>query len=70
MQLGSPTHEAPVSQEEETGKRVEGDVGARTLSVVVRAAELSASGGETTAGDKGVGHSGPESDSRVHLEDC
>jgi len=34
---------------------------------VVGAGELAASGGETAAGDKGVGHSGPESDSGVHL---
>ena len=67
--LGSPTHKGPVSKEEEPGERIEGDIGARALSVVVGAAELSTSGGETTAGDEGVGHSGPESDSRVHLEE-
>lgn len=30
--------------------------------------ELSASGGETTTGNGGGGHSGPETESRVHLE--
>lgn len=64
---GSPTHEAPVSEEEELGQRVERNVGARTLSIVVWATELSASGGEATTGKDGVGHSGPESDSGVHL---
>lgn len=59
--LGSLTHESPVAPEEVLGQGVEGDVGARTLSVVVRAAELGASGGEATAGSKGGGHSSPDS---------
>lgn len=65
---GTPTHESPVSDEEELGQRVEGNVRARALRVVVRAPELSASGGETTTGNGGGGHSGPETESRVHLE--
>lgn len=34
---------------------------------MVRATELSASGGETTASNSGGGHSGAESDGSVHL---
>lgn len=45
-------HERPVSEEEEAGQRVEGDVGARALLVVVRATELGAGGREATAGDE------------------
>mgnify|MGYP006900022365 CR=1 FL=1 len=51
-QLRSLTHERPVSEEEEAGQRVEGDVGARALLVVVRATELGAGGREATAGDE------------------
>lgn len=35
---------------------------------MVRATELSASGGEATASDGGGGHSGPESNGSVHLD--
>jgi len=35
---------------------------------VVRATELGASGGETTASNGGGGHSGAESDGSVHLD--
>lgn len=66
----SLTHESPVSEEEVLRKRVKGNVGARTLSVVVRAAELGAGGGKATASDGGSGHSGPESGSSVHLQWC
>lgn len=65
--IGSPTHEGPVSPEEVLGQRVEGNVGARTLGIVVRGRELSASGGETTASNEVGGHSGPDSSSGVHL---
>lgn len=52
------------------GERVEGDVGARTLGVVVGAAELGASGGEATTGSDG-GQSGADSGGSVHLRrDC
>ena len=61
------THETPVSEEEELGQRVKWNVRARALRVVVRAAELSTSGREATTGNEGGGHSGPESDGRVHL---
>ena len=64
------THESPVSPEEVLGQRVEGDVGARTLGVVVRAAELGAGGGKATTGNEGGGHSGAESGSSVHLGQC
>lgn len=63
---GSLTHESPVAPEEVLGQGVEGNVGARTLSVVVGAAELGASGGETTTGSEGGGHTGPDSGG-VHL---
>ncbi|KAA8649126.1 uncharacterized protein ATNIH1004_005021 [Aspergillus tanneri] len=66
-QLETPTHECPVSEKEEFCQRVEGNVGARALGVVVRAGELSTGGGKATAGDKGGGHSGPESSSGIHL---
>ena len=66
-QLGRPTHESPVSEEEVLGVRVEGDVGARTLGVVVRATELGTGGGKATAGDEGGGHTGPKSGSGVHF---
>lgn len=62
------THEAPVSKEEELGHRVERNVVARALGVVVRAGELRASRVETTAGDS-VGHSGhAHGGSGKHLE--
>lgn len=61
------THETPVSEEEVLGLGVEGNVGARTLGVVVGASELGAGGREATAGDEGIGHSGPESDGGTHL---
>lgn len=64
---GSPTHEGPVAPEEVLGQRVEGDVGARALGVVVGAAELGASGGEATTGSDG-GQSGADSGRGVHLE--
>ena len=35
---------------------------------MVRATELGASGGETTASNGGGGHSGAESDGSVHLD--
>lgn len=63
---GSLTHESPVAPEEVLGERVEGDVGARTLGVVVGAAKLGASGGEATTGSEGGGHSGPDSRG-IHL---
>ena len=48
------------------GQRVEGNVGARTLSVVVGATQLGASGGEgTAAGDCQTGTDGGRG---VHLE--
>lgn len=60
------THEGPVSPEEVLGQRVEGNVGARTLSVVVGATQLGASGGEgTAAGDCQTGTDGGRS---VHLK--
>lgn len=54
-------HESPVSPEEVLGQRVEGNVGARALSVVVRTGELGPGGGKATTGDEGSGHSGAES---------
>lgn len=63
----SGNHESPVAPEEVLGERVEGDVAARTLGVVVGAAKLGASGGEATTGSEGGGHSGPDSGG-VHLE--
>lgn len=68
-QSGPPTHESPVSEEEVLGHRVEGDVGARTLGVVVGAAELGTGGRKATAGNEGGGHTGPESGGGVHLEE-
>lgn len=64
---GSPTHEGPVAPEEVLGQRIEGDVGARALSVVVGAAELGASGGEATTGSDS-GQTGADSGGGVHLE--
>ena len=66
-QLTLLTHVSPVLVLEALAERVEGNVGARTLSVVVRAAELGAGGGKATAGDGVGGHTGPESGSSVHL---
>lgn len=52
------------------GQRVEGDVGARALGVVVGATELGASGGEATTSSDG-GQSGADSGGGVHLHrDC
>ena len=65
--IPSLTHKAPISQEEIFGQRVEGNVRARTLGVVVRATELRASGREAAAGEGVGGHSGPESSGSVHL---
>ena len=47
------THETPVPQGEETGHRVEGNVAARTLGVVVGRAHLARGGVEATAGSGG-----------------
>lgn len=52
------THEAPVSDGEEFGQGVEGQVAARALGVVVGAGKLHASRGEATTGDNLVGHGG------------
>lgn len=67
VQLGLRTHESPVSHEEEFGERVERDVGARALAVVVRAGELGTGRRESTTGDEGVGQSGPGSRGSEHL---
>jgi hypothetical protein len=52
------THEAPESESKELGQRVEGQVAARALGVVVRAGELRAGRREATTGDHLVGHGG------------
>lgn len=51
--LRKRTHEAPVPDGEETGHRVEGDVAARALGVVVGRAHLAGGGVETAAGGGG-----------------
>lgn len=61
------THECPVTEEEVLGLGVEGNVGARALSVVVRTGKLCTGGRESTASDKGVGQSGPGSGGGNHL---
>lgn len=61
------THECPVTEEKVLGLGVEGNVGARALSVVVRAGKLCTGGRESTASDKGVGQSGPGSGGGNHL---
>ena len=48
------------------GQRIERNVGARALSVVVGAAELGTGGGEATTGSDG-GQSGADSGGSVHL---
>ena len=65
--MAGRTHECPVSEEKVLGLGVEGNVGARTLSVVVRAGKLCTGGRESTASDKGVGQSGPGSGGGNHL---
>lgn len=47
-----PTHEPPVSDEEESREWIERDVAARALWVVVRAAHAGAGRLEATAGDQ------------------
>jgi hypothetical protein len=61
------THERPVSHSEESGLRVEGNVGARTLGVVVGATKLGASGREAAASDQGIGEPGPGNGGSEHL---
>lgn len=61
------THESPVTEEEVLGLGVEGNVGARTLSIMVGTGELCTGGRESTASDKGVGQSGPGSGGGNHL---
>lgn len=51
------------------GQGVEGDVGARSLSVVVGATELSAGGREATTGSGG-GQAGTDGGGGVHLGRC
>lgn len=62
---GSQTHEGPVAPEEVLGQGVEGNVGARALSVVVGAGELGAASGETTTGNSG--QTGASGGGSVHL---
>lgn len=61
------THERPVSHSEESGFRVERNVRVRTLSVVVRATKLGASGREAAASDQGIGEPGPGNGGSEHL---
>lgn len=61
------THESPVTEEEVLCLGVEGNVGARTLSVVVGTGELCTGGRESTASDEGIGQSGPGSGGGNHL---
>lgn len=62
------THETPVPQGEETGHRVEGNVVARTLGVVVGRAHLARGGVETAAG--GGGREACNGAGGEHLEPC
>lgn len=54
LRLSSHTHETPIPHGEEARERVEGNVTARALGVVVRGAQLRAGGGEAAAGDGGA----------------
>lgn len=65
--MAQRTHECPVTEEEVLGLGVEGNVGARTLSVVVGTGKLCASSRESTASDKSVGQSGTGSGGGNHL---
>ena len=62
------THETPVPQGEETGHRVEGNVAARTLGVVVGRAHLARGGVETAAG--GGGREACDGAGSEHLKPC
>jgi hypothetical protein len=62
------THETPVPQGEETGHRVEGNVAARTLGVVVGRAHLARGGVETAAG--GGGRKACNGAGGEHLKPC
>ena len=61
------THESPVLEGEALLERVEGQVAARALGVVVRAGELGAGRLEPAAGDEGGGRGGAESGTGEHL---
>jgi hypothetical protein len=62
------THETPVPQGEEAGHRVEGEVVARTLGVVVGRAHLTRGGVETAAG--GGGREACNGAGGEHLKPC
>ena len=62
------THESPVLEGKALLQRVEGQVAARALGVVVWAGELGAGGLEAAAGDEGWGRCGAESSTGEHLE--
>jgi hypothetical protein len=62
------THEAPVLESKAPLQRVEGQVAARALGVVVRAGHLSAGGLEAAAGDERRGRGGAESGTGEHLQ--
>jgi hypothetical protein len=66
--LRQRTHETPVPQGEETSHRVEGNVAARTLGVVVGRAHLARGGVETAAG--GGGREACNGAGGEHLEPC
>lgn len=61
------THEAPVLESEALLQRVEGQVAARALGVVVRAGELLAGRLEAATGNGGRGRGGAESCAGEHL---
>jgi hypothetical protein len=62
------THEAPVLESKAPLQRVEGQVAARALGVVVRAGHLGAGGLEAAAGDQRRGRGGAESGTGEHLQ--
>jgi hypothetical protein len=61
------THEAPVLEGKAPLQRVEGQVAARALGVVVRAGHLRAGRLEAAAGDERGGRGGAESGTGEHL---
>jgi hypothetical protein len=65
---GQLTHEAPVLEGKALLQRVEGQVAAGALGVVVGAGELGAGALEAATGDAGRGHGGAEGCTGEHLE--
>jgi hypothetical protein len=63
------THEAPVLECKAPLQRVEGQVAARALGVVVWAGQLGAGGLEAAAGDEQWGRGGAEGGTGEHLEE-